>query len=196
MKLLDMLASQNLHDQCPRLKVCAKTNNSKNAQNPQKTATIGTLSLVFRVSRAPIIKMWCLSQQLDKILLPKKISRRNIEKSPRYSQKTSKIMDILYTTPPIMITWQASRADTVLKIVLKVVQEDFGNKRSSWLHLPFFSRNYFRLGGVVPSPPQMLLTVKTAKRFIPCVIWTHIAPLHFVQWQQNFFLITKKEDVV
>ena len=106
MKLLDMLASQNLHDQCPRLKVCAKTNNSKNAQNPQKTATIGTLSLVFRVSRAPIIKMWCLSQQLDKILLPKKISRRNIEKSPRYSQKTSKIMDILYTTPPIMVMWQ------------------------------------------------------------------------------------------
>ena len=42
MKLLDMLASQNLHDQCPRLKAYKK-NSSKNAQNPQKTATVGTL---------------------------------------------------------------------------------------------------------------------------------------------------------
>ena len=41
--------------------------------------------------------------------------------------KNLKIMDFLYTTPPIMDTWQAVRADKVSKIVLKVVQEDFGN---------------------------------------------------------------------
>ena len=34
----------------------------------------------------------------DEILLPKNISRRNIKNSSRYSQKTSEIMDFLYTT--------------------------------------------------------------------------------------------------
>ena len=39
-----------------------------------------------------------------------------------------------------MVTTQAPRADKVSKIVLKVIQEDFGNtcKKSYWLHLPFF----------------------------------------------------------
>ena len=51
-----------------------------------------------------------------------------------------------------MITGQALRADKVLSIVLKVVQEDFGNtrKKSHWLHLPFFFTIFLRLGEVVP----------------------------------------------
>ena len=43
-------------NQCPRLKASAKRNSSKNAQNCQKTAKIGTLSLVSKVTRAPLIK--------------------------------------------------------------------------------------------------------------------------------------------
>ena len=54
-------------------------------------------------------------------MLPKRISRRNITNSPRYSQKTS------YTALSIMVTWQAPSADKASKIVLKVVQEDFYN---------------------------------------------------------------------
>ena len=73
-------------------------------------------------------------------------------------------MDFLYTTPPIMVTWQAPRADKVSRIVLKVVQEDFGNtcKKLYWLHSPFFSRIFLRLGGWYP--PQKLLTVKDIGR--------------------------------
>ena len=86
-----------------------------------------------------------LSQEISRILLPKKISGRNIKNSLRYTQKTLKIIDFLYTTPPMMVTWQAPRADKASKIVLKVVQEDFGNtsKKSSWLHLPFFFHEFF-----------------------------------------------------
>ena len=69
-------------------------------------------------------------------------------------------MDFLYTTPPIMVTWQTPRAYKVSKIVLKVFREDFGNtcRKTSWLHSLFFSRICFRLGGG-GTTPQMLLTV-------------------------------------
>ena len=97
-----------------------------------------------------------MSQQLEKILLPKNISWRNIKNSPRYTQKTSKIMDFLYNTPPIMVTWQAFRADEVSKIILKVIREDIGKKnldtckKSYWLHLPFYLARFLRLGGGTP----------------------------------------------
>ena len=57
-----------------------------------------------------------------------------------------------------MVSSQAPSADKVLKIALKVVQEDFSNtcKKSYWLHLPFFSQIFYRLGG--STNPQMLLT--------------------------------------
>ena len=42
---------------CPRSKACAKTDSLKNAKNHQKIAKIGTLSVVSRVNRAPIIKL-------------------------------------------------------------------------------------------------------------------------------------------
>ena len=71
------------------------------------------------------MKILILSQELDKILLPNKVSWKNVKKSLRYFQKTSKIMDFLYTIPPIIVMWQAPRADAVSKIVLKVFQEDF-----------------------------------------------------------------------
>ena len=54
-----------------------------------------------------------------------------------------KIMDFLYTTPPIMVTWQAPRADKVSKIVLKVVQEDFGNTRKN--HIDCICRSFPRI---------------------------------------------------
>ena len=50
-----------------------------------------------------------------------------------------------------MVTRQVPRVDKVLKIVLKVVQEDFGNT-SYGLHLPFFHEFFLRLGGLVPPP--------------------------------------------
>ena len=67
-------------------------------------------------------------------------------------------MDFLYTTPPIMVTWQAPRGDKASKIISKVVQKDFDNtsKKSSWLHLPFFSRIFFRLGGGGTTPPDAI----------------------------------------
>ena len=68
-----------------------------------------------------LLKFWCLWQERGRILLPKKISWRNIKNSLRYTPKTLKSMNFLYTTPPIMVTWQAPRADKVSKIVLKVV---------------------------------------------------------------------------
>ena len=61
-----------------------------------------------------------------------------------------------------MVTWQVPGADKASKIVLEFAQEDFGNtcKKLSWLDLPFFLTIFFRLGGVVPPPFQMLLTAK------------------------------------
>ena len=50
---------------------------------------------------------------------------RNIKNSLRYSNKTSTIMDFVYTNPPIMVTSQAPRADKVSEVVSKVPQEDF-----------------------------------------------------------------------
>ena len=50
-----------------------------------------------------------------------------------------------------MVTWEAPSADKVSKILLKVVQEDFGNDF-------FFS---VRGGGTTP---QMLLTVKLSEK--------------------------------
>ena len=54
-------------------------------------------------------------------------------------------MDFVYTTPPIMVTWQTPKADKVSKIILKVVQEDFDNICKKWyrLHLMFFSFTKF-----------------------------------------------------
>ena len=59
-------------------------------------------------------------------------------------------MDFLYTTPPILVTWQAPRADKVTKIVLKVARDDFGHtsKKSYWLHLPFLFTIFFTIRGV------------------------------------------------
>ena len=56
-----------------------------------KTAKIGTLRLVFRVTRASVIKFCCLSQQQDMILLERKVYKeisktcRDILKKPRTS---------------------------------------------------------------------------------------------------------------
>ena len=69
----------------------------KSAQNRQKMTKIGTLSLVSRVTRALIIKLDYLIknlisyQELDKILLSKQISWKNIEHSLTCPLKTSKI---------------------------------------------------------------------------------------------------------
>ena len=115
-------------------------------------------------------------------MLPKKISRRNIKNSPRYSQKTWKIMDFLYTIPWITVTWQIPRADKVSKVVLKVVQEDFSNtsKKLFWLHLPFFFNIFFRLGGVVPPPPQMLLTVNRIINWNICAQFREVSEWYFL----------------
>ena len=61
-------------------------------------------------------------------------------------------MDFLYTTLPIMVTWQAPRAVKISKIVLKGVLEDFDPlcKKSYWLHLPFFFTNYSAMRGMIP----------------------------------------------
>ena len=40
-----------------KIKSCAKTNGSKDAQNRHKTAKIGTSCLAFRVTRALLIKL-------------------------------------------------------------------------------------------------------------------------------------------
>ena len=88
-------------------------------------AKIRTLRLVSRVTRACIIKMLMFITTTRYDLAAKKISRRNIKNSPRYSQKTSKIIDFLYTTYPIMVTLQAPRVDKLSKIDSKVVREDF-----------------------------------------------------------------------
>ena len=45
----------------------------------------GLLILVFRVTR--VINQICLHQRLDNILLPKRISQRNLKNSSRYYQK-------------------------------------------------------------------------------------------------------------
>ena len=76
-------------------------------------------------------------------------TRKNSKNSAGYSHQTSKILDFLYTKPQIMVTWQALRADKVSKIVLKVVQEDFGNTSKNHLDCicRFFSQIFFRLGG-------------------------------------------------
>ena len=50
---------------------------------------------------------------------------KNIKNSLKYAPKTSKIMDFLYTTLPILVTRQTPRADKISKIVVKAVQEDF-----------------------------------------------------------------------
>ena len=42
-------------------------------------------------------------------------------------------MDFLYTAPPIMVMPQSPRAVKVLKIVLKVVQEDFNNTCKNYI---------------------------------------------------------------
>ena len=57
-----------------------------------------------------------------------------------------------------MVTWQAPKANKVLKIVSKVVQEDFSStyKKSYWLHLPFFSRIFLRIGGWYTPPPDAI----------------------------------------
>ena len=57
-------------------------------------------------------------------------------------------MDFLYTTPPLMVSWQAIRADKVLKIV----KEDFDNtcKKSYWLYMPFFHEFFYYSGGWYP----------------------------------------------
>ena len=59
-------------------------------------------------------------------------------------------MDFLYTTHPVMVTWQTPRA----KIVLKVAQEDFDNTCKKSYYIVFaglFSRIFLPLwGGVVP----------------------------------------------
>ena len=86
-----------IKNQCPRLKACAKTDSSKNAQNRQKTAKIGTLSVVPRVTRAPKIKilMFITRTRLD--LATKKDFTKKYHK---FAEIYSKIMDFLYTTPP------------------------------------------------------------------------------------------------
>ena len=65
---------------CPRLKACVETDSSKNTKNRERIAKVGTLSLAPSVTGAPIIKFLSLAQEIDKILLPKKISRRHVKK--------------------------------------------------------------------------------------------------------------------
>ena len=122
---LDIMKNLLLHIKVytlyPMLKACAKINSSKNAQNRQKRPKLELLCLVSRVARAPTIEMLFIT-------------------STRYSQKTSKIMDFVYTTPLIMVTWQAQRADQVLKSVLKGVQENYqGGPTCFFISIVFFN---------------------------------------------------------
>ena len=67
-----------------------------------------------------------------------------------YATKTSKIIDFLYTTPPIMVRWQTPRAEEVSKIVLKVAKDDFDNncKKLYLLYLLFVFTIFFTIRGV------------------------------------------------
>ena len=116
----------------------------KKTQIRQKGFKVGTLSLASRVARAPIIFLMLITTSRYDVATKKDFTK----KYQKLAEIFSKILDFMYTTSPIMVTWQAFKANKVLKIVLKVVQEDFCNtcKKSYWLHLPFFSQMFWRLG--------------------------------------------------
>ena len=60
-------------------------------------------------------------------------------------------MDLLYTIPPIMVTWQAPRADKVSKIDLELVQEDFGKTCKNRIDcICRFFKNLFTIRGLDP----------------------------------------------
>ena len=117
-------------------------------------AKFGPLSLVSRVTRRRIIKMFVTYYQ-----------RNLMKKYQKLAEIFSKNLEnhgFFVYHPSNNGPWQAPRADKVSKIFLKVVQEDFGNtcKKSHWLHLPFFSQILLRSGGGIT--PPMLLTVNVA----------------------------------
>ena len=83
----------------------------------------------------------------------------------KYNRKTSATGNFLFTTPLIMVTWQATRADKDSQIALKIVKEYFDNtcKKSYWLYYD---------SGVVPTS-KLPLTVNMT---FGCTLqWYHMS---------------------
>ena len=117
-------------------------------------AKIGTLNLVSRVTRRPIIK----------ILMSITTTRWNQAAKKDFMKKYQKLVEIfsknhenhgfLVYPPQIMVMWQAHRADKLTKIILIFSQEDFGStsKKIISISCPVFFTNFLRLGGLYHLP--------------------------------------------
>ena len=99
-----------------------------------------------------------MSQKLGKILVPKTMSRRNIKNSLRNSHKTLRIIDFLYTTPPIMVTWQTPRADT-FENYFKSCPRDL--QSMILIALAAFFTNFSTIWGVVSPQDVINRKIKT-----------------------------------
>ena len=109
-------------NECPRLKTCTETDNrSKKCPKLSKTAKIGTLSLVSRVTRAPIIEplMFVTKNSVGSYYQTR--FHEEISKSRQDILKNLESHRFLVYHPSNEGHVTGPRADKASKIVLKVV---------------------------------------------------------------------------